>query len=55
MQRMNGDNAAHVCAYLQINPLWLFDNIGPSGLDPAPVAADPHLETLNHLRVLPSE
>lgn len=29
---MNGDNAAIVCNYLQISPLWLFTGRKPSGL-----------------------
>ena len=29
---MNGDNAARVCAFLRISPLWLFYDEGPSGL-----------------------
>ena len=28
---MNGDNAALVCEFLKINPLWLFYGRGPSG------------------------
>lgn len=51
---MNGDNSARVCAYLRINPLWLFDGTGPSGLEDAPVV-DQHLETLNRLRALPPD
>ncbi len=30
---MNADNAALVCQWLHINPMWLFHNKGPSGLD----------------------
>jgi hypothetical protein len=30
---MNGDNAALVCGWLAINPMWLFHNKGPSGLE----------------------
>lgn len=33
---MNGDNAAHVCEYLGIRALWLFDAEGVSGLESAP-------------------
>lgn len=29
---MNGDNAARVCEFLRISPLWLFYEEGPSGL-----------------------
>lgn len=30
---MNGDNAALVCEFLKINPMWLFHGRGPSGLE----------------------
>ena len=30
---MDGQNAAKVCAFLQINPAWLFENRLPSGLE----------------------
>ena len=30
---MDGDNAALVCEFLQINQLWLFHGRGPSGLE----------------------
>lgn len=31
-EMMNGDNAAVVCAWLEINSRWLFEGIEPSGL-----------------------
>ena len=31
---INGDNAALVCKWLKINPIWLFYDQGKSGLDP---------------------
>lgn len=56
---INGDNAARVCAYLHINALWLFDEIGPSGLnanDPYPshlfAATLEEIELISHLRQL---
>lgn len=42
---MNGDHAAVVCAFLAINPLWLFHNRGPSGLEkeqPKPIVQIPN-------------
>lgn len=35
---MDGDNAAYVCSWLRINPMWLFHNTGPSGLEEAGTA-----------------
>ena len=58
---MNGDNAARVCAFLQINPLWLFDDVGPSGLEIGTTTADKpfsatsdEIEIVKSLRALPS-
>jgi hypothetical protein len=33
-EMMNGDNAAVVCAWLQISNKWLFEGVGESGLEP---------------------
>ena len=30
---MDGENAATVCHFLRVNPMWLFHGQGPSGLD----------------------
>jgi len=56
---MDGENVAIVCAYLGINPLWLFFNKGESGLNGKSMAAqevaqylpkvdDPFREQLNY-------
>lgn len=56
---MDGENVAIVCAYLGINPMWLFFGAGESGLEVKPMAAqelakylpkddDPFREQLNY-------
>jgi hypothetical protein len=40
-EMMNGDNAAVVCEWLQINSKWLFEGTGESGLD-LPTGDAPH-------------
>lgn len=38
-EMMNADNAAKVCEWLGINSKWLFENVGPSGLEDHPSEA----------------
>lgn len=35
-EMMNADNAAKVCEWLGISSKWLFENVGPSGLEDRP-------------------
>lgn len=43
-EMMNADNAAKVCEWLEINSRWLFENVGPSGLEDRPSGASEKAE-----------
>lgn len=51
---MDGANVAKVCKFLGINPMWLFHNEGPSGLEDA-VISDEALAIAKAYQRLPQE